>query len=94
MSEQPAKSAIDWKKFRDERVPEVAADDPVLQRVRAQLAALDKYPPMDGNEPTTGRSYAALRQELRQSLLDEIERYRWRRAGFTVTQEMLDAVRE
>lgn len=87
-------SAINWKKFRDERVPEVPEDDPVLGLVRAQLAALDKYPPMDGNEPTTGRSYAALRQELRQSILDEIERYRWRKAVFDVTPEMLGELRD
>lgn len=92
MSEQ--KSAIDWKKIRDEQIPEVAEDDPALRLVRAQLAALDKYPPMEGNEPTTGKPYRELRKEMRKSLLDEIERYRWRKAGFTLTQEMLDALRE
>lgn len=83
-------STIDWRSVRDEQVPELSEDDPVLTLIRAQLAAVDNYPPADGNDPVTGRPYRELRQELRRSLLFEIEQYRWRKAGFQhVTREML-----
>jgi hypothetical protein len=86
--------AIDWKKVRDERVPPVAADDPVLELVRAQLAWVTANPAPEGNDPVTGMSYTELRENFRRYLLDEIERYRWRKAGFEPTREMLDACRE
>lgn len=75
-------STIDWKKIRDTQVPPIAEDDPALSAVRKQLEYLDKYPPTE------------LRQQFRQNLLDEIERYRWQKAGFEPTQEMLEACRD
>jgi len=88
------KSAIDWKKVRDERVPPVSKDDPALARVYAQLRWLDTHTTPEGNDPHTGRPWTELRVEFHQSLLDEIERYRWRKAGFEPTQEMLDVCRD
>ena len=85
---------IDWKKIRDEQVPPVAEDDPALAQVHFQLKWLDKHVTPEGNEPVTGRSWAELRMEFQQGLLDEIERYRWRKAGFEPTREMLDACRD
>jgi hypothetical protein len=87
-------SNIDWKKFRDEHVPEVATDDPALARVRAQLDWLEKHPAPEGNDPIFGKPYTEVCAEIRQSLLDEIERYRWRKAGFDVTPEMLGELRD
>lgn len=94
MSEEtPTKSAIDWKKIRDAHVPEVPEDDPALALVRAQLTWLDTHSPPRGNDPLTGKSYADLHQEHRQCLLEEIERYRWQKAGFRLTREILDAIK-
>ncbi len=84
---------IDWKKVRDERVPPVAEDDPVLALVRAQLRWLEARHTLVGNDPTTGRPLAELHEEFKQHLYDEIERYRWQKAGYEPTQEMLDACR-
>ena len=86
--------AIDWKKIRDERVPPVSKDDPALAQIYAQLRWIDTHPLPEGNYPMTGRSWAELIVEFRQCLLDEIERYRWEKAGFTPTREMLDACRD
>jgi hypothetical protein len=91
---QPVKSALDWKEIRDAHVPEVSADDPVVARVRAELDWLEKHPAPEGNDPIFGKPYTEIQKELRQYLLDDIERYRWRKAGFNVTQDILDMVRE
>ena len=84
---------IYWRKIRDERVPPVSKDDPALALIYAQLRWLDTHPAPEGNDPFTGMPYAELHVEFQQSLLDEIERYRWSKAGFTPTQEILDACR-
>ena len=86
-------SAIDWRKIRDEHVPPVAEDDPALAQVYAQLIWLEAHHTPTGNDPTTGRPLAELYREFKQHLRDEIERYRWRKAGYEPTQEMLDACR-
>lgn len=91
---EPIKSAIDWKKVRDARVPPVAADDPALAYVYGQLNWLETHPTPEGNDPMTERPWAEINREYRQNLLDEIERYRWRKSGFEPTQEMIAACRE
>lgn len=87
-------STIDWKKIRDAQVPPIAEDDPALATIYAQLRWLNNRTTLVGNDPITGMPYAELHQNFRQYLLDEIERYRWQKAGFEPTQEMLDACRE
>jgi hypothetical protein len=85
--------SIDWKKVRDELVPPVSENDPVLAKIYAELRWLDTSDAQEGNDPITGRSWAEIGTELRQSLHDEIERYRWRKAGFELTPEILEACR-
>lgn len=83
-------SSIDWQKIRD-TLPPVAEDDPALILLQAQIAATDKNPP-EGID-SQGKPWAEIYREYRQFLLDEMERYRWRKAGYEPTQEMLDACR-
>ena len=91
---EPVKSAIDWKKICDERIPPAAEGDPALALVHAQLRWLEARHTLVGNDPVTGRLLAELHEEFKQHLRDEIERYRWRKAGFEPTQEMIDACRK
>ena len=85
--------SIDWKRYRDECIPPVAEDEPALARIHAQLRWLDEHPIPEGdNYP--GRPWAEVKAEFRQSLLDEIERYRWESAGFRFTSEIRDACRD
>jgi hypothetical protein len=85
--------AIDWKKVRDECVPPVSEHDPALANIYAQVRWLDTHPAPEGNDPITERTWTELHAECRQILLDEIEEYRWRKAGFEPTKEILDACR-
>jgi hypothetical protein len=94
VEEEDISNAIDWKKIRDERVPPVSENDPALARIHAQLRWLDARHTLVGNDPTTGRPLAELHANFKQQLLDEIERYRWRKAEYEPTQEMLDACRD
>jgi hypothetical protein len=86
--------AIDWKRVRDDLVPPVAEDDPALARIYAQLRWLEKHVTPEGNDPLTGRPWTELRAEFQQSLHDDIESYRWQKAGFIPTREILDACRD
>jgi hypothetical protein len=90
--DKPTKSAIDWKKIHDE-LPPAPVDDPALVDIYAQLRWLDNNPPPEGND-YSGTPWIELHEELKQSILDDIERYRWRKAGYEPTREMLDACRD
>lgn len=77
-------SVIDWEKMQSVEAlirPTTSDDDPALILLRAQLAALDKQPPAEGQIPGMQMTWAEAREDLRLQIEEEIARYRALKAG-------------